>query len=80
MKDKSKILPSLKDLDEGSLRFPRAEMLEFLRAVDAEVRGFANDLNMKKYGKKIVEVCQTSVTCNETLENDFVTLASLLVE
>ena len=43
MKDKSDISNSLKNLDEGNLTFPRAELIPFLRSVDREVREYATD-------------------------------------
>ena len=47
MKDKSTISSSLKNLDEGNLLFPRAEMITFLRSVENEVREFATDSNLR---------------------------------
>ena len=71
MKDKSAISSSLKNLDEGNLVFPRAEMITFLRSVDNEVREFATDSNLRRYPSKFLSMCQNAVLNNETLEMDF---------
>ena len=71
MKDKSAISSSLKNLDEGNVVFPRAEMITFLRSVDNEVREFATDSNLRRYPSKFLSMCQNAVLNNETLEMDF---------
>jgi len=75
MTDKSSILQSLKNLDEGNLVFPRMELLPFLKEVDKNVCKFATDANLAKYLTKFV-MCETSVINNETLESDFELLAA----
>jgi len=71
MKDKSSISSSLKNLDEGNLIFPSIELLPFLKEVDKNVREFTSDANLGKYPSKFINMCQTSVINNETLEMDF---------
>ena len=66
MKDKSNIPESLKTLDEGNLKFPRTELLSFLRSVDNKVREFATDSNLQKYPLKFLTMCQNAVLNNET--------------
>jgi len=56
MKDKSAISSSLKNLDEGNLMFPRAEMITFLRSVDNEVREFATDSHLCRYPSKFLSM------------------------
>ena len=70
-KVKSDIIPSLKNLDEGNLIFPRAKLIPFLRSVDNEVREFATDSNLRKYPSKFLTMCQNTVLNNENLELDF---------
>ena len=79
MKDKSDITSSLKNLDEGNLIFPRAELIPFLRSVDNEVREFATDSNLRKYPSKFLTMCQNTVLNNENLELDFRLLVASLV-
>lgn len=71
MKDKSSLSSSLKNLDEGNLIFPRIELLPFLKQVDKNVREFTSDANLAKYPSRFINMCQTSVINNETLEMDF---------
>ena len=71
MKDKSKIPQSLRNLDEGNLVFPRAELLPFLKKVDDNVREFTSDSNLSKYPTKFIDMCRTAVLNNEELEVDF---------
>lgn len=80
MKDKSNIPESLKTLDEGNLKFPRTELLSFLRSVDNEVREFATDSNLRKYPSKFLTMCQNAVLNNETLEMDFRLIVAAIVE
>ena len=80
MKDKSNIPESLKTLDEGNLKFPRTELLSFLRSVDNEVREFATDSNLRKYPSKFLIMCQNAVLNNETLEMDFRLIVAAIVE
>ena len=61
MKDKSDIPSSLKNLDEGNLIFPRAELIPYLRSVDDEVREFVVDYNLQKYPSKFLTVSERSV-------------------
>ena len=71
LKDKSDISNSLKNLDEGNLTFPRAELIPFLRSVDREVDEYATDSNLKKYLSKFLKMCQNVVLLNnENLEAD----------
>lgn len=79
MKDKSDITSSLKNLDEGNLIFPRAELIPFLRSVDNEVREFATDSNLRKYPSKFLTMYQNTVLNNENLELDFRLLVASLV-
>lgn len=71
MKDKSSLSSSLKNLDEGNLIFPRIELLPFLKEVDKNVREFTSDANLAKYPSRFINMCQTSVINNESLEMDF---------
>ena len=71
MKDKLTVSSSLKNLDEGNLLFPRAEMITFLQSVDNEVQEFATDSNLRRYPSKFLSMCQDAVLNNETLEMDF---------
>ena len=80
MKDKSNTPESLKTLDEGNLKFPRTELLPFLRSVDNEVREFATDSNLRKYASKFLTMCQNAVLNNETLEMDFRLIVAAIVE
>ena len=80
MKDKSNIPESLKTLDEGNLKFPRTELLSFLRSVDNDVREFATDSNLRKYPSKFLTMCQNAVLNNETLEMDFRLIVAAIVE
>ena len=80
MKDKSNTPESLKTLDEGNLKFPRTELLSFLRSVDNEVRKFATDSNLRKYPSKFLTMCQNAVQNNETLEMDFRLNMAAIVE
>ena len=77
--DKTSFPQSLKHLDEGNLVFPKCDFLEFLRSVDVEVRGFANDLNLAKYSANFIELCQNSVTKNVLLEEDFTFVLAVLL-
>jgi len=52
------------------------ELLPFLKEVDKNVCKFAMDANLGKYPTKFVDMCQTSVINNETLESDFELLAA----
>ena len=70
LKDKSDISNSLKNLHEGNLTFPRAELIPFLRSVDREVDEYATDSNLKKYLSKFLKMCQNVVLNNENLEAD----------
>ena len=70
LKDKSDISNSLKNLHEGNLTFPRAELIPFLRSVDREVDVYATDSNLKKYLSKFLKMCQNVVLNNENLEAD----------
>ena len=79
MKDKSDISNSLKNLDEGNLTFPRAELIPFLRSVDREVRGYATDSNLTKYPSKFLKMCQNAVLNNENLEADLRVFVASLV-
>ena len=79
MKDKSSISASLKNLDEGNLIFPRIELLPFLKEVDKNVREFTTDTNLAKYPTKFIDMCQTSVLNNETLESDFKLLVASFI-
>ena len=79
MKDKSLISPSLQNLDEGNLVFPRTELISFLRQVDDNVREFTSDSNLKKYPTKFLKMCQSSVQNNEELEVEFRLLVASLV-
>ena len=79
MKDKSDISNGLKNLDEGNLTFPRAELIPFLRSVDREVREHATDSNLRKYPSKFLRMCQNAVLNNENLEADFRVLVASLV-
>ena len=80
MKDKSNVPESLKTLDEGNLKFPRTELLSFLKSVDNEVREFATDSNLRKYPSKFLTMCQNAVLNNETLEMDFRLIVAAIVE
>jgi len=80
MKDKSNIPESLETLDKGNLKFPRTELLSFLRSVDNEVREFATDSNLRKYPSKFLTMCQNAVLNNETLEMDFRLIVAAIVE
>ena len=71
MKDKSKIPQTLRNLDEGNLKFPKADLLDFLRAVDNEVRGFVNDENLKRYSTSLIKLCKQAVTNNQVLQEKF---------
>ena len=71
MKDKSSLSSSLKNLDEGNLIFPRMELVPFLKEVDKNVREFTSDANLAKYPSRFINMCQTSVLNNETLEMNF---------
>ena len=71
MKDKYKIPHSLRNLDEGNLIFPRAQLLSFLKKVDDNVREFTSYSNLSKYLTKFIDMCQTAVLNNEELEVDF---------
>lgn len=62
MKDKSNIPACLKTLDEGNLKFPRTELLSFLKSVDNEVREFATDSNLKKYPSKFLALLNILLT------------------
>ena len=70
LKDKSDISNSLKNLHEGNLTFPRAELIPFLRSVDREVDEYATDSNLKKYLSKFLKMCQNVELNNENLEAD----------
>ena len=70
MKDKSSISASLKNLDEGNLIFPRIKPLPFLKEVDKNACEFGTDTNLAKWPTKFIDMCQTSVVKNETLESD----------
>ena len=80
MKDKSNIPESLKTLDEGNLKFPRTELLSFLKSVDNEVREFATDSSVRKYPSKFLTMCQNAVLNDETLEMDFRLIVAAIVE
>ena len=75
LKDKSDISNSLKNLHEGNLTFPRAELIPFLRSVDREVDEYATDSNLKKYLSKFLKMCQNVVLNNENLEADLCILS-----
>ena len=47
------------------------ELIPFLKEVEDNVREFATDANLAKYPSKFIDMCQTSVINNETLESDF---------
>ena len=81
MEDKSSLSPSLQNLDEGNLVFPRTELTElipFLRHVDNNVREFTCDSNLKRFPTKFLEMCRNSVLNNEELEVDFRLLIAAL--
>ena len=80
LKDKSNFPESLKTLDEGNLKFPRTELLSFLRSVNNEVREFATDSNLRKYPSKFLTMCQNAVLNNETLEMDFRLIMATVVK
>lgn len=80
LKDKRNIAASLKTLDEGNLKFPKTELLPFLRSVDNEVCEFAMDSNLRKYLSKFLTMCQNAVLNNETLEMDFCIIVASIVE
>ena len=65
IKDKSSLSSSLKIL-VGNFIFPRIELLPFLKEVE-----FTSDANLAKYPSRFINMCQTSVLNNETLEMDF---------
>ena len=75
LKDKSDISNSLKNLHEGNLTFPRAELIPFLRSVDREVDEYATDSNLKKYLSKFLKMCQNVVLNYENLEADLCILS-----
>ena len=78
MEDKSSLSPSLQNLDEGNLVFPRTELIPFLRHVDNNVREFTCDSNLKRFPTKFLEMCRSSVLNNEELEVDFRLLIAAL--
>lgn len=80
LEDKTNIAASLKTLDEGNLKFPKTELLPFLRSVDNEVCEFAMDSNLRKYLSKFLTMCQNAVLNNETLEMDFCIIVASIVE
>ena len=47
--------------------------------VDKNVREFTTDTNLAKYPTKFIDMCQTSVLNNETLESDFKLLVSSFI-
>jgi len=71
MDKKSSLSLSLQNLDEGNLVFPRTELIPFLRHVDNNVREFTCDGNLKRFPKKFLEMCRSSVLNNKELEVDF---------
>lgn len=78
MKDKSNIPASLKSLDEGNLKFPRTELLPFLKSVDNEVCEFVTDSNLRKYPSKFLTVRPNARLKNEMLQVYFrLTVASI---
>ena len=61
MEDKSSLSPGLQNSDEGNLVFPRTELIPFLRHVDENVREFTCDSNLKRFPRKFLEMCRSSV-------------------
>ena len=47
------------------------ELLPFLKEVDKNIHEFTSDANLAKYPSSFINMCQTSVINNETLEMDF---------
>lgn len=80
LKNKTNIPASLKTLDEGNLKFPKTELLPFLRSVNNEVREFATDSNLRKYPSKFLTMCQNAVPNSETLEMDFRIIVASIIE
>ena len=78
MKDILSLSPSLQNLDEGNLVFPRTELILFLRHVYNNVHEFTCDSDLKRFPTKFLEMCQSSVLNNEELEVDFRLLVAAL--
>lgn len=47
--------------------------------MDKNVREFTTDTNLAKYPTKFIDMCQTSVLNNETLESDFKLLVASFI-
>ncbi len=75
--DKSHIPSELKYRDRGFMYFPCAEFISFLRELDTSVIENANDHNLKRYGRQLVEVHRT---CNHWIHSRIATHFHKLVE